>query len=360
MVHHIIIPLNMCLVTVAAASPPDGKCIITSSPWHLYIWGFALLDERKCLGLRSPCSRSLPLPFSLGDALADEEVKALAKGSSFPLVSLIGDGLCSHGSRLSTVLHHLQRTCAAFLLVLHAGLQSPQGLASEPGEEASAAEPQEDDSGGRRLPCLSGASETSSLLVKEALAMCSLPLTFEGSALVKKTLSCASGLLAGSLLLASTSGVLVEEPLVVGSLVLAGASGLLDEECLVLITPQIDDGRLPIPVGAVSVSASPMKNGPPTWLRRQQSGSLLVFADGSLVPVFVTKRSTNVGGGGCSVHSSRTTTRGRVGEAATIQIAATRKDRRGRKRANEPVGIHRSSFAEEEGGGGGPSSLVPT
>ena len=107
MVHHIIIPLNMCLVTVAAASPPDGKCIITSSPWHLYIWGFALLDERKCLGLRSPCSRSLPLPFSLGDALADEEVKALAKGSSFPLVSLIGDGLCSHGSRLSTVLHNL-------------------------------------------------------------------------------------------------------------------------------------------------------------------------------------------------------------------------------------------------------------
>ena len=127
--------------------------------------------------------------------------------------------------------------------------------------------------------------------------MCSLPLTFEGSALVKKTLSCASGLLAGSLLLVSTSGVLVEEPLVVGSLVLAGASGLLDEECLVLITPQIVDGRLPIPVGAVSVSASPMKNGPPARLRRQQSGSLLVFAEGSLMPFFVTKRSTNVGGG---------------------------------------------------------------
>ena len=86
--------------------------------------------------------------------------------------------------------------------------------------------------------------------------MCSLPLTFEGGALVKQTFSCASGLLAGSLLLASTSGVLVEEPLVVGSLVLAGASGLLDEECLVLVPPQIVDGRLPILVGAVRVGGS--------------------------------------------------------------------------------------------------------
>ena len=263
----------------------------------------AILDKHKCLGLRSPCGRSLPLTFSLGDALAEEKAKALAKGSSFPLVSLIGDGLCSHDSRLSTVLHRLQRTRAAFLLVLHAGkcglmLQSPRGLASEPGKEASAAEPQEDDSGGRRLPCLSGASERSSLLVEEALAMCSLPLTFEGGTLVKNTLSCASGLLAGSLLLASTSGVLVEEPLVVGSLlVLAGASGLLDEECLILVPPQIVESRLPIPVGAVRVSASPMKNGPPTWLRRQQSGSLLVFADGPLMPFFITKQSTNVGGG---------------------------------------------------------------
>jgi hypothetical protein len=137
--------------------------------------------------------------------------------------------------------------------------------------------------------------------------MCSLPLTFEGGALMKKTLSCASGLLAGGLLLASTSSVLVEEPLAAGSLFLAGASGLLDEECLVLVPPQIVDGCLPILVGAVRVSASPMKNGPPTaptWPLRQQSGSLLVFADGSLMPSFVTKRSTNVGGGGCSVCSS--------------------------------------------------------
>ena len=70
---------------------------------------------------------------------------------SFPLVSLIGDGLCLHGSRLSTMLHRLQRTRTAFLLVLHAGkcdltLQSPRGLASKRGKEVSAAEPQEDDS----------------------------------------------------------------------------------------------------------------------------------------------------------------------------------------------------------------------
>ena len=148
--------------------------------------------------------------------------------------------------------------------------------------------------------------------------MFSLPLTFEGGALVQKTLSSASGLLAGSLLLASTSGVFVEEPLAAGSLFLAGASGLLDKECLVLIPPQIVDGRLPFPVGAFRASASPKMNGPPKWLRRQQSGSLLVFADGSLMPFFVMKRLTNVGRGGCSVCSSRTTTQGRVGEAATI------------------------------------------
>ena len=105
--------------------------------------------------------------LSLGDALAEEaKAKELAKGSSLllagtggvlveellaagslvPLVSLIGDGLCLRGSRLSTLLHRLQRTRAAFLLMLHAGkcglmLPSPRGLSSEPGEEATAAEP---------------------------------------------------------------------------------------------------------------------------------------------------------------------------------------------------------------------------
>jgi hypothetical protein len=160
----------------------------------------------------------------------------------------------------------LQRTHAENLLVLHVGkcgltLQSPQGLASKPGEEALAAEPQEDDSSGRCVPCLSGASAKSPPLLKEVLATCSLPLTFGGGALVKKMLSCVSGLLAGSLLLASTSGVLVKDPLA--------------EECLVLVHPQIVDGRLSIPVCAVRTSASPMKNGPPTF-RRQQSGSLFI------------------------------------------------------------------------------------
>jgi hypothetical protein len=122
-------------------------------------------------------------------------------------------------------------------------------------------------------------------------------LTFEGGVLLNKTLSCASGLLAGGLLLASMSGVLVEDPLVAGSLFLAGVSGLLDEECLVLVLLQIVDGRLPIPVGAFRASASPKKNGPPRLRRRQQSSSLLVFADGSLKPSFDMKRSTNVGGG---------------------------------------------------------------
>jgi hypothetical protein len=56
-------------------------------------------------------------------------------GLSVPRGSLIGNGLCSRGSRLSTLLLRLQCTRTAFLFVLHAGkcsltLQSPQGLAS--------------------------------------------------------------------------------------------------------------------------------------------------------------------------------------------------------------------------------------
>ena len=90
----------------------------------------------------------------------------------------------------------------------------------------------------------------------------------------------------------------VEEPLAAGSLFLAGASGL------VLVPPQIVDGHLPFPVGAFCASASPTKNGPSGCPRRQQSGSLLVFADGLLMPFFVIKRLTNVGRGGCSVRSS--------------------------------------------------------
>jgi hypothetical protein len=84
----------------------------------------------------------------------------------------------------------------------------------------------------------------------------------------------------------------------VGSLFLAGASGLLNEECLVLVRPQIINGRLPIHVGAVHGIASPMKNGPSGCPRRQQSGSLLVFVNGSLMPAFfVAKQLTNVGQG---------------------------------------------------------------
>ena len=43
-------------------------------------------------------------------------------------------------------------------------LQSLRGLASKPGKEALAAEPQEDDLSCHRLPGLSGASAMSSLL----------------------------------------------------------------------------------------------------------------------------------------------------------------------------------------------------
>ncbi len=201
----------------------------------------------------------------------------------------------------------------SILLVLHAGkcgltLQSPRGLASEPGKEASAAEPQKDDSGGRRLPCLSGASATSSLLVEEALATCSLHLTFMGGALVKKMMSSAKGLLAGGLLLASTSGVLVKEPLAAGSLFLAGASGLLDEECLILIRPQIVDDRLSIPVCPHEEWAPHI----PAAAIRQTGGLHGWLVDAILCHEAVDQRWW----GGCSIRSSRTTTLGHVGEAA--------------------------------------------
>ena len=62
-----------------------------------------------------------------GGVLVEE---LLTVGCLVPLVSLIGDGLCLRGSRLSALLHRLQYMRAAFLLVLHAGkcdltLQSP-------------------------------------------------------------------------------------------------------------------------------------------------------------------------------------------------------------------------------------------
>jgi hypothetical protein len=123
------------------------------------------------------------------------------------------------------------------------------------------------------------------------LATCSLLLASASSSRLLASES--------SSLLAGTSGLCIEELLAAGILLLASASGLfLDEtEAMVLVLPQIVDGRLPIPVGVFRASASPKTNGPPRLRRRQQSSSLLVFADGSLKPTFVTKRSTNVGGG---------------------------------------------------------------
>ncbi len=65
--------------------------------------------------------------------------------------------------------------------------------------------------------------------------------------------------------------------------------------------------------------------------------------------------------GDCSVDSSRTPSRGHVGKAATICIAAMQKDCKGRPRTNEPAAVHRSSFAEEDEGRGLDSFVpVPT
>ena len=53
-----------------------------------------------------------------------------------------------------------------------------------------------------------------------------------------------------------------------------------------IIRPQFVDGPLPIPLCAVRACVSAKKDGSPVWRRRHQSGSLLVFADGSLKPIF--------------------------------------------------------------------------
>ncbi len=103
-------------------------------------------------------------------------------------------------------------------------------------------------------------------------------------------------------LLLGTSGLPIEELSAAGCLLLASASGpfLLDEtEAMLLIRPHFVDGPLTIPVCAVRARVSAKKNWPPQWRRRQQSGSLLVFADGSLKPIFIANRSAEgVRGGG--------------------------------------------------------------
>ena len=117
-------------------------------------------------------------------------------------------------------------------------LQSPRGLAGEPDVAVSTAKLQEDGSRGSHLSFQSGRFSDKALATDKSLVACLggmlVKKAFEGGRLEKKTLSCASSILAGGLLLASTSSVLVEEPLAVGSLLLAGASGLLDEESVLV------------------------------------------------------------------------------------------------------------------------------
>jgi hypothetical protein len=115
-------------------------------------------------------------------------------------------------------------------------------------------------------------------LVKELLAMIGL-LAFVGSTLVEE-------LLAMSCLLLFASSLLV-------NMVLAGRR----LEAVALVLPQGIDLPLPILVGTFCAGASPKKDGPPGWVRRQYPSSLFVFSKGSLMPFFVTKGTTNMGWG---------------------------------------------------------------
>jgi hypothetical protein len=200
--------------------------------------------------------------------------------------SLIGQSFRTRrGSSRETLLHSKRCSLRAFLLVSQPCecslmVVAPQSLTGNPDVETAAAKPQEDGLGSSRLACVSG-----------ALATCSLLLACVSSCLLAGT----SGLLveellaAGSLVLASASSLLLESA---SSSLLAGASGLFLDEAMVFVRPHVVDGPLPILVRALRESAPPMKNGPPVWPRRQQSGSLVVFAEGSLKPIFVTRWST--------------------------------------------------------------------
>jgi len=104
--------------------------------------GRLLLCRGNCGPLTLFCGKGVLVALFLGEC----GLPVCFLGLSVPRGSLISNGLCSRGSHLSTLLLRLQCTCAAFLLVLHAGkcglmLQSPRGPASKPGEEATAAEP---------------------------------------------------------------------------------------------------------------------------------------------------------------------------------------------------------------------------
>jgi hypothetical protein len=178
------------------------------------------------------CGLMLQSPRGLASEPGEEVTAAEPKEDDSTSSLLVKEACSLHLTCVVGALVKKALSCASGFLAGGLLLQSSRGLASEPGKEASAAEPQEDDSSGQRLLCLSGASATSNLLVKEALVTCSLPILVKKTdvgTLVKKTLSCARGLLVGM------SGVLVR--------------------------PQIVDGRLPIPVCAVCASASLMRYG---------------------------------------------------------------------------------------------------
>jgi hypothetical protein len=190
-----------------------------------------------------------------------------------------------------------RRAQAAVLLILQTcksglALLSPQSLVGEPDVEAVVAKPQEDGAGCPHLSCKSSAfghEARSSLLVEKALTTCSLLvekplmtdglLAFVGGTLVKESLATIG-------LLALTSSFLVEMALVGCRL-----------EAMALIDPQGVDRPLPIQVGTFCVGASPKKDGPPGWVRRQYPSSLFIFSKGSLKPFFVTKGMTNIGRG---------------------------------------------------------------
>jgi hypothetical protein len=248
-----------CLMTTSVVGLRRQHCLVAS----------ALLDE--CEGLRSPLELGHNSPErghgrgKPGHFLAGASIISLLAGASGSSSSLLAG---ASGSSL---------------------LAGASGLLVEELLEA-----------GSLL-----ALGASGFLVKELLAAGSLLASASGSSLLEGA--------SGSSLLAGASGLLVKELLVASSL-LAGASGSgclaltsgflvkmalagCRLEAMVLIFPQGVNRPLPIQVGAFCAGASPKKDGPPGWVRRQYPSSLFVFAKESLKPFFVMKGTTNIGRG---------------------------------------------------------------
>ena len=101
------------------------------------------------------CSLMLQSPQGLASKLGEEAMVAEQQDDDSTSSLLVKEALSTCSLHLTFVVSALVKkalSCTSGFLAGGLLLQSSRGLASEPGKEAAAAEPQEDDSSSRRLP----------------------------------------------------------------------------------------------------------------------------------------------------------------------------------------------------------------